>query len=291
MTTTVKRDYIHFSDEWEHVESQHVGPFVTKITHHRPDGTTDVRTSRRHRKLFGPEESAQEKKRPFLFLWRPHVLNWWIAVLFMIGSLHFICGSLLVLAGSQYAYLIDLIFFIGSIFFTSAGYSQYNQSINAPETLDENGRVSATQNRRYFAWQPQRIDFWATFPQFIGTLCFNIMTFMAFFSLSWMAYDIFSWIPNFVGSVLFLIAGTASVLEFCHHFWCWQWKNITWWIVMLSFAGCIAFMISAFMAFVHPDPVFDNLMTWATVFTLLGAICFFVSAYLLWPEMAGEKNN
>ena len=289
MTAVTERGYIHFSDEWEHIESHHVGPFVTRIVHRRPDGSTDVRTSRRHRKEFGPE--VAEKERPKLLLWRPRSLNWWISVLFMIGSLHFIIGSLLTLAGATYSYLIDLIFFSGSLFFTCAGYSQYNQTINAPEALDSSGDPLKSRKRRLFAWQPHRIDFWATFPQFLGTLAFNVTTFTAFLSVGWLGYDILVWSPDFVGSVLFLTAGFAAILEYCHHFWCWQPKDLTWWIVMISFVGCIAFMISAFMAFVRPDPIFDNLATWATIFTLIGAVCFFVGSYLMWPEMAAAEQT
>ena len=291
MPSSIKRGYIQFSERWEHIESRYVGPFVTRIVHRRPDGALDVRTSRRHRKRFGPEPGpdATEKKRHKYWLWRPRSLNWWIAVLFMIGSWHFISGSLLVWAGPSYVYIIDLIFFTGSIFFTSAGYSQYYQAINAPETLDENGHPAA-QKRRYFGWQPQRLDFWATFPQFLGTLEFNVSTFMAFINVRWLGYDILVWVPDYVGSVLFLVSGTAAVLEFCHRFWCWQVKSLTWWIIFINFIGCVAFMISAFAAFVRPNPIFSNLVTWANLFTLIGAVCFFVGAYLMWPEMAQEEE-
>lgn len=291
MTQTTKQDYIQFPSEWEPIESKHVGPFVTRITHRRPDGTTDVRTSRRHRKLFGPEGEVEGKQRTPLFIWRPRVLNWWIAVLFMIGSWHFFFASALLLANNPDSFLIDLIYFTGSIFFTTAGYSTYYQSINAPEALDSKGQTTVTKKKRYFGWQPQRIDFWATFPLFIGTLCFNVMTFMAFFSFQWMAYDIFGWIPNFVGSILFLVAGTFGVLEFCHHFWCWQFKNVTWWIVVSNFLGCVCFMISAFAAFSRPNPIGNNLFFWATFTTLVGAFCFFVSSYLMWPEMAAAEQT
>ena len=293
MTAMKKREYLNFPAEWEHIESHYVGPFLTRIVHRRPDGTLDVRTSRRHRKRFGPEPApeAAEKKRPKYLLWRPRSLNWWIAVLFMIGSWHFVSGSLLTLAGSSYLYVIDLIYFTGSIFFTSAGYSQYFQAINAPETVDEKGQSPAPQPRRYFGWQPHRLDFWATFPQFLGTLAFNISTFMAFADVQWLGYDILVWVPDYVGSVLFLISGVAAVFEFCHRFCCWQLKSLTWWIVMINFIGCIAFMISAFVAFVRPNPIFGNLMTWATIFTLIGAVCFFVGAYLMWPEMAQEESG
>jgi hypothetical protein len=60
---------------------------------------------------------------------------------------------------------------------------------------------------------------------------------------------------------------------------------------MINFIGCVGFMISAFMVFARPDPIFDNLATWATIFTLQGAVCFFIGAYLIWPEMAGASSN
>jgi hypothetical protein len=292
MKDTIKRGYVNFSPDWEHIESQKVGPFVTRVIHRRADGVLDIWTSRRDRKGFGPEKDAEgaETRHHKYWLWRPRSLNWWIAVLFMIGSWHFVSGSLLILAGSTYVYLIDLIYFSGSIFFTSAGYSQYYQAINAPETLDNQGRASETRKRRYFAWQPGRIGFWSTFPQFLGTLAFNVTTFAAFLNVQVLGYDILVWVPDYVGSVLFLISGMAAVLEFCGSLWCWQRESLTWWIVMINFFGCIAFMISAFAAFVLPDPIFNNLATWSVIFTLIGAVCFFVAAYLMWPEMAAEKQ-
>jgi hypothetical protein len=288
MNTSVKRGYIYFPADWEHIESKTIGPFVTRIVHRRPDGSEDMRTSRRHRKRFG--SAGSEGKRPLLLLWRLTSLNWWIALLFMIGSLHFAVGSVLVLAGSAHIFLINSIYFVGSLFFTSAGYSQYYQAINAPEAVDGNGRTLPISKRRYFAWQPQRIGFWATFPQFLGTIAFNFNTFNAFIAKGWLGYDVLIWAPDFVGSVLFLISGTTAVFEFCHRFYCWQSHNLTWWIVIINFAGCVAFMLSAFAAFVRPNPVFANLAIWSTLFTLIGAICFFVGAYLMWPEMAIEAQ-
>jgi hypothetical protein len=290
MTETVNQGYIEFPADWEHLESNNVGPFVTRVVYRTPDGQIDARTSRRHRKGFGTEVFARveaaKKERPTLFLWRPRSLNWWITVLFMIGSWHFVSGSILVLVGSTNTFLINLVYFSGSIFFTSAGYSQYYQSINAPESLAS----AASSKRRYFGWQPHRIDFWATFPQFLGTLEFNISTLMAYASVHWLGYDILVWIPDYVGSILFLISGFAGVFEFCHRFWCRQTKSLTWWIVWINFLGCVAFMVSAIVAFVRPNPIFDNLATWATIFTLIGAVCFLVGAYLMWPEMGAEEK-
>ncbi len=286
MAAQVTRGYIGFPAEWEHVETHTVGPFVTKVVHRREDGVQDARTSRRHRKNLGPETAA--KSRLSWFVWRPSSLNWWIAVLFMIGAWHFVSGSVLVLIGFANAYLIDLVFFLGSIFFTSAGYSQYYQSINAPVAIDTAGRPQPPASRRYVRWQPKRIDFWATFPQFLGTLAFNLSTFAAFASVGWLGYEIGVWIPDYVGSILFLISGVAAVFEFCHRFWCWKARSLTWWIVIINLVGCVAFMLSAILAFVAPAPIFAGLATWSTIFTLIGAVCFFVGAYLMWPEMSTE---
>jgi hypothetical protein len=289
---TVKRGHIEFPADWKHVESRGSGPFTTRVVHQLADGSTHIWSSRRHRKGFGPEivtpeGEAQAKKRPSLFLWAPDKLNWWIAVLFMIGSFGFILGSVLFLVGFENDFLIGLIFFIGSIFFTSAGYAQYNQSINAETAV---GVGQETPQRKWLAWQPDRLDFWVTFSQLLGTIMFNFNTFDAYLKLGWLGQDLAIWVPDMVGSILFQISGTLAVVEICHRWWCWQSRNLTWWITMINFVGCVAFLISAFLAFVRPDPLFDNVAIYATIFTLIGAVCFFVGAYLMWPEMSIEAK-
>jgi hypothetical protein len=296
MSGTVKRGYLDFPAEWEHLESIGVGAFTTQVEHRLPDGSIHIWSSRRHRKGYGPEvvpvneAEPRTKKRLSLLVWAPDSLNWWIAVLFMIGASCFILGSLLVLAGVSAALLIDLIFFVGSIFFTSAGYSQYNQSINAATSV---GISSEPHKRTWVAWQPGRIDFWVTFSQLLGTIAFNFSTFDAFLDLGWFGYDLTVWVPDMLGSILFLISGTLAVFEICPHFWCSQSRSFGWWITEINFVGCVAFMISAILAFARPDPILDNLAVYATIFTLIGAVCFFTGAYLMWPEMsveAGEKE-
>ena len=106
-----------------------------------------------------------------------------------------------------------------------------------------------------------------------------------------LGYDFLVWVPDYVGSILFLVSGFAGVWEICHRFWCGPGKGLTWWIVMINFVGCVAFMVSAFAAFVRPNPIFNNLATWATITTLIGALCFFVGAYLMWPEMADSPES
>ena len=267
---TVSRGYIEFPADWKHIESSGSGPFTTRIVHRLEDGSTHIWSSRRHRKGFGPEIVTAERaepragRRPSLFVWAPDRLNWWIAVLFMIGAFGFILGSLIFLAGYSNGFTINLVFFIGSIFFTAAGYSQYNQSINAETAIGVGPRAH---NRKWFAWQPGRVDFWVTFSQFLGTILFNFNTLDAFLNLGWLGQDLAIWVPDMVGSILFQISGTLAVLEICQRWWCWQRRSISWWITVINFSGCVAFLISAFLAFVRPDPLFENLAVFATIFS------------------------
>ena len=293
MTLTVKRGHLEFPDTWTYVGSSGIGPFVTRIEHQVEDGSTVIWSSRRHRKGFGPEivtaaGQPVAKGRPSLFIWAPDQLNWWIALLFMIGASGFILGSLLFLGGYDNTFVNSAVFFVGSLFFTSAGYSQYYQSINADTVV---GRGPQAHVRKWLAWQPRRIDFWVTFSQFLGTIMFNFNTFDAFLNLGWLGQDLAIWVPDVVGSILFQISGTLAVVELCHRWWCRRSRSLPWWSTMINFVGCVAFSISALMSFVRPDPLYDNLAVYATIFILIGAVCFFVGAYLMWPEMSIESKE
>lgn len=268
------------------VSSHRIGRFVTQVTRRMQDGKMRVIDSRSMRKGFAPTVVdangvvEEPKHRAKLLVWAPSRLNWWIGLLFMIGSMGFILGSLVFLSGSTNYFLMNCFFFGGSIFFTSAGYSQYNQAINA-------GAPKGSK-RIWFAFQPWRIDYWITFTQFVGTVFFNFNTFDAFLGLGYLGQDLTIWVPDFLGSILFQISGTLALMEIYHGAGFWKNRSISWWITVINFIGCVAFLISSFFAFVRPDPIFSDLAHWATVFTLIGAICFFVGAYLMWPEMSLE---
>lgn len=201
-----------------------------------------------------------------LWVWQPKKLNWWIATLFMIGAALFALGCALYLGGFEHEIILDSVFFTGSLFFTSAAYCQFHQSISA-----------------------SRIAFWAALSQFIGTLMFNMNTFDAFFDLDWIEQDFLVWAPNITGSILFQISGSLALWEI------WgrgrRFHDINWWINFINFIGCVAFLVSAVLSFVVASPVSDLRVIWATVFTLTGAGCFFIGAFLMWPEMTLDKEE
>lgn len=223
--------------------------------------------------------NSEDSRKVSFCLWAPGKLTWWIATLFMVGSSLFAWGSILFLQGYQNQFLNGVVFFIGSIFFTSAAYCQYYQSIN-----------TGAGPRKWFSWKVAGIGTWAALTQFVGTVLFNFNTFDAFLNLGWLGQDLLIWAPDILGSILFQVSGTLAMFEISRRWWCMKKLTLGWWIGIINFLGCVTFLISACLAFVTPHPLHD-LAGWATVFTLLGAICFFVGSYLMLPELSLKTND
>src|SRR4051795_5111376 len=134
---------------WLAEERSNVGPFVTREVYRLEDGSRREWSSRRHRK-------GHERLTVHTVFWQPQALGWWIAVLFAVGSFLFALGVVPSYATAVGALPDAWTFFVGSLFFTSAGYLQSVQAINVP--LDPAG--SERQALRLFSWRPDRIDVW-----------------------------------------------------------------------------------------------------------------------------------
>lgn len=182
-------------------------------------------------------------------------LSWWIARLFMIGSVFFGLGCVLFLGAFSHEFTLDAVFFVGSMFFTAAAFCQFYQSRKANE-----------------------IVYWSAFAQFVGTLLFNMNTFDAFFDLGLLEQELLVWVPNIFGSILFQVSASLAMLGICKKWWCWRLYDAEWRVGLVNYLGCVAFLISAGLAFV------TGLANWATIFTLIGAICFFVAALMSQPK-------
>lgn len=213
--------------------------------------------------------------------WNPQSLDWRVAILFMVGASLFSIGSF-----PAYAQLVDpgvvgATFFIGSIFFTAAAYSQFLQVINAPE--DPSG-PSRPERFRFWGLQPARTLWWAVLVQLAGTLFFNASTFRAMSdSITTEETNRLVWAPDFFGSVAFLVASHLAWLIVCGGIWCVQRSKSDWWIAVLNYVGSIFFMLSAIAAFTLPTTGEEVNVTLVNVATLIGALCFFFGAYLLLP--------
>ncbi len=292
------------------VEATGPGPFITLGWLQHVDETANAASpttqaekpsarvwrSRHHRKrLASPEELQREAivRVAARCLWMPSDLNWWIGSIFAIGATCFAVASLFVLSPSlatlagQTDTTINQIYFAGSIPFTLAAYLQLFQAANMPPKPNERPANGASRAVRLIGWKPDDIGWLSCALQFLGTLLFNVNTFNAMQpSLSWSQYNVSVWIPNFVGSVLFLASGYLAFIETCHTFWAWRHASLAWWIVFINLLGCIGFMISAVLAIQLSQTPSPTMTTLSVVFTLQGAVCFFLGAILMLPETA-----
>ncbi|NOY12470.1 MAG: hypothetical protein GXP51_01895 [Deltaproteobacteria bacterium] len=150
---------------------------------------------------------------PWLRFWAPQRLAWWISLLFIIGSACFIVGSFisiwpqLIPANLTGGDIINMVFFVGSLFFTMSAWLQFLEAINGD--VGEIGTIvsGVHRNWRWFAWKPHNAGFCASLIQLIGTFLFNANTADAMLSgLTSAQEKSLIWIPDFIGSVCFLLA-------------------------------------------------------------------------------------
>lgn len=274
------------------------GPFLTCVIQTLDDGHQLVSVSRRHRKGLPPfhltGDGAQRRsgvtRSPWLRLWAPRRLAWWIALLFIVGSACFAYGSFganwpeALPAGMATTPVVGVVFFVGSFFFSAAAGLQLLESINgdvADLGLANGGRHRAW---RWFAWKPHNAGYLASLIQFAGTLLFNVNTADALLSgLDWVEEDLLIWVPNMAGSICFLAASYLALMEISHGWWSFEPRRIVWWIVIINLLGSVAFQVSALYGFFPPPPGAG--WAWdANLWTFVGALCFFSASYLMIPE-------
>jgi hypothetical protein len=190
-------------------------------------------------------------------------------LLFIVGSACFALGSFPVYVLNVPAQLVGVTFFVGSIFFTSAGVTQLQEETQGFERL-----VQASSK----VW-------WALVVQLIGMLFFNVNTFRAaFVDVPTDEVNRLIWAPDFFGSVAFLIASHLAWLVVCGRLWCVRRESADWWMAALNYIGSIFFMLSALGAYTLETTGDVANITWVNVGTFMGAVCFFLGAYLLLPQ-------
>jgi hypothetical protein len=199
-----------------------------------------------------------------------HRLTVTMAWLFAIGSTCFALGSLPLYFENVSAAVTAMTFFVGSLFFTSAGYIQYYLSINSDE------------ERRFLAFRNLTPDAKAAGIQSIGTLFFNVSTGAALISnLSVQQEDRLIWAPDVFGSTAFLISsviafGLARRLSSSV-----AGRRAVWWEGAVNLAGSVAFGLSAVAAVVLPTTGEPLNLALVNAGTFVGAVCFLVGAIVV----------
>ncbi|WP_156043800.1 YrhK family protein [Cellulomonas sp. URHE0023] len=285
---TVSTTIPDLPEGWAVVETSGPASFVTGAVLERPDGSRVHWSSRRHRKGLGlVEDRILDPARTWVG--RPTALSWWIGSLFAVGSICFALGSLPVYVDNVAAPAVAWTFFIGSVFFTSAGYLQYREAVAAPEGIFVD-RQTRGPLRRMIGWKPRRLDFWAAFVQLVGTVFFNVTTFAATRSDLTLAQERhLIWAPDVLGSVAFLVASWFAYSEVNRGILPRSDRSTGWRISALNLIGSIAFGASAVGArYVRSTGELANLAL-VNLGTFVGAVCFLVGAALLPVESARDR--
>ncbi|MGE4555952.1 MAG: hypothetical protein AB7D07_03925 [Desulfovibrionaceae bacterium] len=278
---------------------QGAGPFVTLVSHTLPSGWVRLNASRRDRKGLGPQfihpdgtPHCLKVGNPWLRFWAPDRLAWWVAVCFVLGSVHFTLGPVFSISGWGLAGRARALwYFIGSIFFTMASYLQYLEALNAPLGPEYFGKgPGAGPSRphwRWFGFFPKHVAFWASFPQFLGTLCFNVNCWAGLsvnqsVAAAWEK----EWATGVTGSVFFLVSAWFAILEVCHTHFAFEPRNISWWVVWTNFLGCAGFLVGAILAL--PGVGSGWILCADNWFNFQGGLFFLISSYLMLPELFSE---
>ena len=254
-----------------------IGPLVTYFEHVRPDGVVARWESRDHRKHLqgGPAVDST--------WWAPRARDWWIAVLFAVGSLLFALGAVPGYVSAVGARWDAVTFFIGSLFFTGAGFLSYREAVDAGPQALHGAR------RRFFVIHPRRIGWWASAVQLVGTVFFNLSTGNAVRAdLSAQAAHQHVWRPDAVGSACFLVASALAWFEVCHGWAGWRPRSWSWWITLVNLIGSVAFGVSAVAGYINPATGQLNNAERSNLGTFIGAVCFLAGALLLLPERTEE---
>ncbi len=230
-------------------------PFVTEVRYSLPDGSVVRWQARQHRKAADVSHRG---------------LTWWIGLLFAIGSTCFVLGPIPAYASAVGGEATALTYFVGSLFFTTAAYLSYLQVVR------ESGH-------RWFGWTPHAMGFWATAIQLVGTLYFNVMTFLSLFSVPEDLVNRVIWRPDVIGSACFLVASAIAFAEAGHRWWSWRPRHRDWHVTALNLWGSVFFGVSAVGAYVTDTGTMLD-ATLANGGTFLGAVCFLVAALMTMSE-------
>jgi hypothetical protein len=182
-----------------------------------------------------------------------------MAILFAGGSACFVVASLPGFVESVGSAVAGVVYFVGSLQFTTAAAIQWLQTI---------GRFG--------------IDWWSSAIQFTGTLLFNLNTYDAMQEgLDENAYDRLVWTPDALGSACFLVSSYLAYAHACGGLLRLPQRSRDAVIATANLVGSVAFGIAAIASYWVPTSGSVLDLAAANSFTALGGLCFLAGSLLL----------
>lgn len=187
--------------------------------------------------------------------------------LFAIGSTLFAVATVPGMSAIAGAGLPNLLCFIGSWFFTTAGWMQL-----------------------VLARPPLSSGWYSAATQFAGTILFNISTGSALWAHAVQPERRLVWTPDMLGSVAFLVSGVLGIVSVTAIVGIIGFRARDWQAQWINMIGCIAFGASALGAFVTGTGVTADALL-ANTGTFVGALCFLLAALLVLPPRERGAAN
>lgn len=156
--------------------------------------------------------------------------------------------------------LANLFCFIGSWFFTTAGWMQL--ALSGPAL---------------------RIGWLSAATQFVGTILFNISTGASLWAHAVEPERRLVWAPDATGSLAFLVSGALGIVAVTAVVGIFELKSRDWQAEWINMVGCVAFGVSALGAFVTKSGVTEDALL-ANMGTFIGALCFLAAALMVLPR-------
>lgn len=282
-------------------------PFVTWRRYRLPDTSQYLWESRHHRKGAGPRAYADRvglrtsrsgeqysTKSPWLRFWAPHRLAWWIAVVFMVGSVFFVLGAAGSLVpeyfGSQHGMSVfaESCYFTGATLYTASIYAQLLETINADKSISPDRSSRAPKQFRWFAFEGAHLEFLVPFVLLLGSLVFNYETVFALGSTFDVLPRLGLWVTSLLGALLFLVSGGLQFVEAGHGYLSFNPRNVSWWVGLLFIIGSIGFVLGALPGLGTPGLPTNDTGPGSLVVKvgfLVGGVGYLVGSYLMLPEL------
>ncbi len=202
---------------------------------------------------------------------RQRLLNPIAGVAFAIGGSLFALGAAIAQVGSQNPRTAACVYFAGGLCFNTGGYATVLAALNPPGTT----------RWRWWAWEPERVEWLSAAVLFAGTIVFGVNLLDSFLQgLTAKQVNRLIWAPDMVGCALFIVSGHLALAQICRRRICWKPRNLDWWIAALNQVGSYLFLVSALAAFVNPETssvVNEAVANWGT---FGGALCFAIGGVI-----------
>ena len=176
------------------------------------------------------------------------------ATAFVVGGSLFALGAALAQADVGGPRLAARVYMVGGVFFTTGGYA-------AVLLVDQRAaqaarRRAAAAQWRWWAREPERLEWLSAVVLFVGTLVFAInLRRLVDRRPGAGPEDRLVWSPDIIGCLLFLISGFLAMVEISGTWLlCWsRRRDLGWWIVAVNQLGSVLFMVAGVASFVRAD--------------------------------------